>query len=483
VTIVQILAIDGRLVFAFPSERTPFVLDREEVGGGYPDKFYGVPRTGTTIGLSAEAFLRVPAAGEVKLANAYVLYEYPGYIAFGGGVGTTFLDAISLSGGVDGELNFSNGRYRFGGSVRACVIDIDVCAGAVAVVSNRGLGGCLELGPLHVGGGLIYDPFQIKIWLLDGCRWSVFDEKNVRGRAAQAQLGAPYEVAFKKGDRSRMIEVQGTTGAPRLTVTAPDGTVLETPPGIGLVSKGTVRVARSERSKLVSIGLQNPAAGTYRIEQLPLSPSVTKIEEAVDPPAAKAKVSIGGTAAKRVLSYDVSNRPAQRVTFTEVQADGNMRQIGTITGGGKGTLRFSPAPSKGTNRIVAQFELDGIPAETVTVARFVPPAVALARPAKLKIVRRGTTLRVTWKAVPGATGYEVTGAPTGGASTLVRAKRAAATLKRVSRASSGKVTVRAVAALRTGPAARAGYRATAKRKTRFGKLAKCSGTTRITCTV
>ena len=89
-TFARILVIDGRMVIAFPSAATPFILNRSEVGNDFPAHLYTYRYTGFTIGVSAGAALRVPAVGEVPFAKAYALYEYPGYLALGGGVNFAF---------------------------------------------------------------------------------------------------------------------------------------------------------------------------------------------------------------------------------------------------------------------------------------------------------------------------------------------------------------------------------------------------------
>jgi Concanavalin A-like lectin/glucanases superfamily len=475
ITVLKILAIDGRLVFAFPSERTPFTFDPAEVGGGYPPHFYGRQHTRTTVGVSAEAFLKLPVIGETKLANAYLLYEYPGYVAFGGGAGLT-IKPISISGAVNGEFNLANGRFNISGNARACLIDV-ACAGAIAVISSRGTGVCLELGPLNVGGGVIWSPFDILIWPLDGCRWSRFVERNVRA----AQVNDPLAVQVRAGDPSRAIELHGAHGAPRIKVTGPGGQSAESPAGSDVAIKGAIRIIRSEQSGLTVVGLQDARPGTYRIAPLPGSPAVDRVRHADDQPPAKITARVQGGGTTRTLIYDIARRDAQRVTFVERTAQGTSRPIGTVTGGGRGRLRFSPAPGRDARTIVAQVEFDQVPAEPLTVARFAPPSPRLGRPSRLRVRRRGTRLHASWARVPGASRYEVVTTTSGGAQKLRTTRARRATVTGVARSSRGLLSVRAVAPLRTGPASRAAFRATAPRRTRFGSLPRCRGRARIVC--
>lgn len=474
VSALQFYEIDGRIFIAFPSERTPFVFDRNLVGDGYPGDFYGRVHTRTTVGASADSFVKVPALGRIKLGNGYFLYEYPGYVAFGGRVNQGFAGVLSFEGGMFGEFNLGNGRFNIGGNVRTCLLDI-FCRGAAGVISSRGLAACvkvkLPIKNINIGAGIIYRPFKFYPWPLDGCKWSPFAEPNVRGsRAATAQVGSPHTVRIDGNDLGRAIRIDGTDGAPRVRVTGPGGEVLESSPGPGLEVSKTFRIIRSERAKLTVVGLQDPRPGAYEIEPLPGSPPIAKVTEATDQPDAKVTAKVSGRGARRILSYDIRRRRAQRVTFVEIAAGGAVKAIGAVEGGGKGKLRFSPAPGRGVRRIEAQFELAGMPAEKRFVARFAPPSPRLGKPKRLKVRRRGTTLRVSWAKVAGAERYEVVTTASGERQRIRRVHGRRTTLKRLPRSSAGRITVRAVAELRQGRPARARFNRTARRETRFRPL-------------
>jgi Concanavalin A-like lectin/glucanases superfamily len=466
---LQLYEIDGRLLLAFPSAATPYIFNRDEVGPNFPAHFYGRRHTTTTVALSADVAMRVPVVGSIRLGGGHFLYEFPGYVAFGGGVDQSFLGVVSMRGGVGGELNMSTGRFNVIGSVNGCLIGV-LCRGATGLVSSRGLAVCLSVGPLNIGGGATYNPFGIRLWPLDGCKWSPFAERNVRGLRARAS-GAPgsHTVTIGPGDPSRAIELRGAEGPPRVRVTGPGGQSLDSPEGSGFVSSGALRIIRQESTKLTAVGLQDPRPGTYRIETMSGSPAVAGLAEAQDPPAARISARVLGTGTSRVLAYDILRRRAQRVTFTEI-AGTTRRVIGTVNGGGRGRLRFTTAPGRGRRAIEAQFELDGLPAEKRVVSRFAPPAALLGRPGGLRVRRLGTALRVTWRSVAGATAYEVVVSPSGAAQRTRRTRSRRLLLRGVPRSSSGRVTVRAVAQLRQGRAASAGFRATAARAPRFKRL-------------
>ncbi len=476
-TALGIFQIDGALVLALPTDATPFVLTREENGDDFPASFYGRPYNRFTLALGADASLKVPLISDpIGLARAYFLYEAPGYVAFGGGVQADFFDILSLTGRADGEFNAANGRFNLSGQIRVCVADV-VCAGAIAYLSSVGVGGCVSLdagflGTYNVGGGVVYSPFDIKLWPFDGCRWSRFKDDNVF-TARVAQLGRPITVHVVRGQRSQAIALDSATSAARVRVTSPGGAAaVESPVGPGITVTRAVRILRSEQLHQTVVGLVNPRPGTYTIETLPGSPAITRVAEATDPLPAQVKASVHGHGARRTLAYDIRRRPQQTVQFVEVS--GSLRKpIGTVSGG-RGTLAFSPAPGSDVRHIEAQFTLDGIRAETLTVASFRPPSPRLGRPAHLRVRRRASALIVSWQGVPGATGYElVTTSPSAG-QRIVRTRGAGATLRGVALTSAGSVSVRAIAPMRYGAPATAPFRATRPMKTRFGALPRAS---------
>ena len=476
VNVLQILAIDGRLVLAFPSARQPYMLDRNEVGGGFPASFYARAFTTATFGISADEFLEVPVLGNVKLGSGYFLYNYPDYLAFGGAVHDSFFDVISIDGSLDGAFKLGTGQFRLGGHVRGCVIGV-ICRGATGVISSHGVGACLDVGPLSIGGGVVYRPFEVKLWLLDGCKWSRFDEISLRA----ADAAVAHVIRIRRGEPSQMIQLAGSTAAPEVRVTGPGGQSLQTPAGSGFVHAGAIRILHSAQLRLTGIGFQNARPGLYTIQPLPASAPITSFGQASDPPDARVTASVRGTGTERVLAYDVRRRPNQRVTFTELGSGGGSRTIGTVAGGGRGQLHFSPAPGRDARRIVAQFELAGLPAETLTVARFTPPPPQLATPRGLSVRHIGSAVRVRWSPVPGAATYEVLTTPTDGSEHTLRTHGLHLTIRAVAAFSSGSVSVRALAPLRDGRAAVAHFRATRTRPTSLRPLPHCSGTAKLVC--
>lgn len=459
ITAEGVLEIDGHLVLAFPSAATPFVLDPAEVDSdpshpSFPADFYNRRYTQTTFAIAADAYFDLPLAGRTKLGGAYLLYQYPGYVGFGGGIGAHFAGIVDLTGRVDGEFNFGNGRFSIKGDVEACVADV-VCAGAIGAISDNGAGGCVHigtfLGDINVGGGVRFSPFHLYFWPFDGCRWSPFVDTHVFSvRAASAvAAGTPIPVRIRRGAESRAIELDGVGGAPAVRVQTPAGTALQSSSASGLALSREIRIMRSEKLHTTVVGLVHPAPGTYTVTLLPGSPAVQGMSQASDQPRARISGSVRGRGARRTLSYTVARRIDQQVRFIEHVAHGGSRVIGTIRGGGHGRLSFTPAPGNDRRTIIAQFELAGLPAETVTIASFTPPSPRLDTPPHLKVSRGRLTLGVSWGPVAGATSYTVVARMAGG-ERVVRTHRRTIMIKRIPRSDGGLISVLAVATMRHG---------------------------------
>jgi hypothetical protein len=229
------------------------------------------------------------------------------------------------------------------------------------------------------------------------------------------------------------------------------------------------RILRDEAHDLTVVGLEDPKPGTYRIDALPGSPSVASVAEGEDPGRARITANVTGDDTARVLHYDIRRRPDQKVTFVEV-AGAARRELGTVTGGGRGTLRFTSAPGGGRRTIEASIELAGLPSARITVAHFTPARPHLGRPRGLLVTRHGTSLRGTWTAVPHTAAYDVVVTTNGAGQRIRSVHGTAVTLRGVARSSSGRVSVRAVDPFRHGRATVARFQATERRPSRFRPL-------------
>ena len=476
----------GAVVVALPDSGSPFILDQNRAQlPGFPEKLYAQHYTGPTVGIVGNFGLRVPVVGSIPLGSAYFLYEYPGYVAFGGGVSYSFLDIASFNAGIAGEFNFSNGRFNLHGRGEGCVVGI--CKGAIGDISQKGLGICvIALGSVEhpivsLGVEVNFANGHVHPSLINGCRWSTYAEFNVHGAgdhavtrartAAASRASLPLTLTLRRGDRSRTILLQGSSGTPVVRVTGPDGQTLDTParPGLALSRGAKLRIMRIDQRSMTAVGLQDPPPGKYTIAALPGSAAVSDVSAAVDPSPARVRAHVTGSGSFRTLHFDVRRRPDQTVTFLEVNG-ATTRTLGTVAFGGRGTLRFTPTPGTGRRTIEARFELADAVTERLTVAHFAAPSTRLARVRGLSARHVGTHLRMSWRRVAGAAGYDVAMSSTGDPQRRVHVRGTSLTVGGITRSSAGRVTVRAVAPLRASAAAVARFRATGRPAVRFARL-------------
>ncbi len=473
VTVESLLEVDGKLELAFPKTTAPYKLisDFQDPASGFRPQDYTQPLTSFTVAASATGSLLVPVVGKVHLGALHFLYVAPSFVDFGASVGFGFLDVIRVDGHVEGTISLTQRRFQLFGEFHACVADI-ICGGATGVISDNGVGGCVDHLGTSQGGGVVFKPHVSKhLWPFDGCRWSPFADQGITASAARAGVEV---VQTRTGEPGRAIELTGADGAPSVRVTTADGKTLESTPGPGIAldtksGPPNIVIMRSESLKMTTIGIVDPKTGKNVIELLPGSPAITQIREASNQPGARITARVLGNGARRRVVYDIRKRVQQRVTFYE-QAGGAMRQIGVATGG-RGQIAFNPAPGRGAHTIIAAFELAGLPAEHMTVARFTPPSPTLPRPHAATAHHLGSILHVTWTQVPGATGYEVLVTEASGPERMFRTTRDRLTVRSVVRYTAGHVTIRAIAPQRAGATITAGFDATGKRPAgRFREL-------------
>ena len=480
----QFTKVDGRIVYAAPSAAAPYFLRRDEVGDTFPPDYYKMALTRPLIAMGADVILTLPVIGDTTLGGGYLLYEFPGFISVGGGANLNVLGVISYSGSVSGQYDVLKQAYNLHGDIRACLIAVrGICAGSVANFSRGpglegGAGACLEVGPVHIGGGVQWSHPQTPIiWPLDGCKWSRFKIDIRPSRSLRADgAGASYPVTIKAGAPSQAVRLDSTTESPRVTVTGPGGQSLSsTDAGLDYGPGAKLRIVRYDGASghFTTVGFEHAAPGSYRITLQPLSAAVTSVSGASDPAAAKVSGRVTGKGTKRVLHYSVRSRPDQTVAFSDVSG-GDSHVIGTISGGGHGTIKFTAAPGVAPRKIVAQFSLDGLAAETKIVTRFTPPSPRLGAPKRLTVRRaKPNKLAISWAAVPDAVSYEIAVTTSSGRQVFTATKRRSARVGGIVAAVSGRVTVRAVAPLREGRLAQRTFKRVSAAKRRFARLPKC----------
>ena len=359
----EFMKVDGSAVLAFPSSATPYRLRRDEAGNGFPAALYNRNFTLPTIAASANPLLKLPILGETSLGNGYFAYEFPGYATFGGGSNIRILDTVSISGSVSGEFDARKPAYNLHGDVRACVNLVkDICAGSVAHTSRGpdlagGIGACVTLGPISIGGGYKWNSPVPLVWPFDGCKWSPF-RINLGSSAARAAQAGGYRLRVTKGGPSPALKLSGRGGAPLVRVTGPGGQRLDsTDKGLDLSPGAKIRILRfAGRDAQTVVGLQDARPGVYTVSTLPGSVPVTAVSRTNDLPDAKAKAKVTGKGSRRTLEFEVPapvgpDRPLLRGHPVRcLQADRPHRHRRRAASSGSRRPRLGHPPDRGQLR-------------------------------------------------------------------------------------------------------------------------------------
>jgi hypothetical protein len=395
-------------------------------------------------------------ANRFNLGNAFVRYSSSGLFEFGGMVDFSW-SILHMTGGVNGWVD-GKSAFNIEGSLQGC-IDIfgpDICGDAKAVVSSKGLGGCVGAFSHHVGVGATWD---LNFDAFTGCDLSPFSETHPKVTAA-ANVGT---LAIPKGLRSVAFELTGSGGPPGVTVTGPGGETVT-------VSKDAPAVATSKflaqmrADNTTFILVDRPAGGNWKLSD-DGTVHVTRVREARGLPDPSVKATVSGRGRARVLRWRLRPIPGQRVTFAEVGTD--VRKAITATTRGSGTFRFHPADGPaGVRRIVALVEQNGRPRVDIDAGSYrAPGPLRPGRPIQLRIVRRGTSLVVSWRSRLAGFGHALHFSLTDNRRGLLMApaRRNSLTLKGVPRAVGAKVEVYEITKLNAkGPAAKGSIKPKAK---------------------
>lgn len=359
----------------------------------------------------------------IPFADGFVDYKTSGLLTFGGGVDFTLpLDVANIEAEVPetaplgpGFLDLSSGKFNAPLSGHVCVpagcdvIDI----GAQGVISSTGIAACgqyiLYQGPpgptVGVSAGFGYRWGQgPKVFAdLGGCDVSSY-AASMQARLADASTHDVVTVGA--GLPQENIVVQGSTAAPQITVTAPNGETVSSAVGSAAKSKHML-VFSDPAAKRTYVLIGEPPAGRYTIDTQTGSPTITSVRHADGLPAPRVTVAVTGTGSTRSLTYDVLPIAGQTVTFAE-RASGVAGIIGSSSGA-SGKITFTPAAGpKGKRQIVAEVQENGVPRTNIVVASYIAPPQAKLPPPKFVHVKRahgGVT--VTWAKVSHAAHYAV----------------------------------------------------------------------------
>jgi virginiamycin B lyase len=376
------------------------------------------------------------AAGNVELLcvqapqapSVYLHVDGNGYVS----EGTFFnadLDVVKLSGQETGNayLDFADGKFhaRFDGSVNASA-DFGfgtLSLSAEAMVSDVGLAVCAEIDtPWHnyeAGFGARYDLTELfsspggaftylannLSFYSDGCNvnnYSVIPAAAPpAGDAGAAQAANGYSLTVPAGQKSTIVVLGGSLGAPGAILHGPGGQTIDASKAGEIAAAKTIVL---HLGSLTEVQMYNAAPGKWTIDSAPGTPPITSARTSHDLGTPSIKGRVTGSGAGRVLHYEISNLPSgAKLSFVE-QGNNGGKLLG-VAHGSSGTLKFSPSDATGAARTILA---DGSPMPTIKVTSYRASPPAPGRPGRVRVKRRGTTLVVTFSPSAGAARQLVT---------------------------------------------------------------------------
>jgi hypothetical protein len=386
-----------------------------------------------TFTLGNPAILRVDgriSLVSIPLATAFFELRTNGYVGFGGHLGYEY-SGFSATADVSGWLFKS--AFNVEASANICLGDLG-CAGGDVVFSSVGFAGCAKTFIADFGAGYTWG--EGVDLMFTGC-----DVGPYRATASAAQAGGARSVTFGKGLPSGFVGVQGDGAPPHVALVGPGGQRIEDTPGAKSETATSIAFHNPQTNTTYFV-LKAPAAGTWTVEPAADSTPITAVQAADGLKDPKITGSVKrGAGRGRVLSYNVTPRPGQKVTFAE-KGPAAAQPIGTAREG-RGTLRFTPADGPGGPRkIIALVSSYGKPRAQITVATYVaPPPAKPATVKRLKARRSGTRLAVSWSTATNAKRYELRATLSDGRRLRVRQKGTRFTIPAVATRTRATITV------------------------------------------
>ena len=258
--------------------------------------------------------------------------------------------------------------------------------------------------------------------------------------AAQATPGT-RTTTLPKGLPIAQFAAVGVEAPPKITLTSPTGEKIITPADGSGIDTDSVLLYQDPDNKQTVVVLQAPAAGRWTVEIQEGSPAVREVKVADGLP----EVKVTGRVFRGKLRYTLKPIPGQRVTFTDEGAP-TSRTLGTVSRA-SGTLRVPVTPGGGRRRIVATVTQDGNVRDVIAVASFQAPKLKpLAAPGKLRVIRSGSSVKLTWRRVPSAASYQVIARMSDGRKRLLPTRGTSLKLGGVAKTETGAFEVLAVSA-------------------------------------
>ncbi|MDE3070298.1 MAG: hypothetical protein KGJ43_06185, partial [Acidobacteriota bacterium] len=478
-TAAQVLGITGDVFVAFASADQPYAFPSS---AGDLAPLSGRTLSSFTIAVGGNATAHLPIAGQMPLANAYLLYEFPDYFELGGGFAYE-PPILKITGSMLGFLDPPQHAFNLQGSVSACLrkeihisvgpIDEDIkpCLTAGAVVSSKGIAFCgTVLVPAPIVG-------TVPVPIVVGYRWgdglpsitpsfscNMGDYQVASSHAARAS--GPPGFSLPSRLAAATVRLTGSGGAPNAVLSGPGGLRVST---LGAPQRSDVVVVHIPGAQETLIALRRPPAGRWTVSVAPGSTPIADVAVAPSLPAPKIRVRVTERGRRRTLRYRMVAGPGRTVSFAE-RAPGVYRPLGAAHGA-HGRIVFTPAPGRsGRREILALISQGGLPVARAVVGSFQAPSRGRLRATRhLRARRTGTGLAVSWRGVPGSWRYAATLTLDDGRRELLLSRGPHVTFTAVSPTAGGRVQVVALAADgRRGRAAGVAF-APARRRSRRGR--------------
>ncbi len=328
--------------------------------------------------------------GHFDLGNADVKYISNGTLMLKGSVDWNE-DLAKVTGTISGWVEDTK-AFDFEGGLQACV-DVwvgSLCADANGLVSNIGIATCVDLDVISGGIGYYWGG---SFSAFSGCDLSPW--RPTLSAVTSLPTGRSRKLTLPAGLPSVVFQLNGASGPPGVRVRGPGGVSITGTRAHPRVHHGNALVLVTKTGATYVV-VKHPAAGRWTLTNLgPVA--IRQIREAYGLPKPVVHAHVSGRGQAQTLSWRLRPIPGQKVQFAEYGTD--VRRLITTTAKATGKVRFTPQTGPaGHRRIVAIVEQNGLPRATLNVASFRAPGPP--RPTKvthLKLTRRGTSLRVSWK--------------------------------------------------------------------------------------
>jgi hypothetical protein len=339
---------------------------------------------------------------DIKVSKAHVLANTDGYVHVNGAANVD-LDVLSIDGEMDAFVD--GGKKQFGGRLAGKICIGGLCpAGGEAVFSSNGIGACITEIVSYGFGYHWGDPLTKAHVMVGSCDLTPYTIEAPG--AARDAAGPGFTV--RRGTSIESMKLTGAGGPPAVTLVSPSGQSIA-PAAPASAAGGSAAIALAVPAQNATyIALRHPAAGRWSVQPSPGSPQLTQLALATAQPTPRVTGHVTGRGPRRMLVYRLIGGKDLRATFSEVVGREGSRVIGHSSTA-YGAIRFTPGYGPaGRRRIEALIERDGVPRLRTTVAIYVAPAPARpGRVKRLRISRRKTTLRVSWRSTPLAVQYLV----------------------------------------------------------------------------